>query len=72
MIHLTTSSRHTSRSAQTAPYVKLVLFDSTGKIPEEKQKTETVRRTLDPLYQAHVTFSKGFEDKILQVSVSDL
>ncbi|CAG4925399.1 unnamed protein product [Colias eurytheme] len=50
-----------------APYVKVYLVS--GKRCIAKAKTNTARRTLDPLYQQPLTFRENFKGCILQVTV---
>ncbi|XP_038209566.1 regulating synaptic membrane exocytosis protein 2 isoform X5 [Zerene cesonia] len=50
-----------------APYVKVYLVS--GKRCIAKAKTNTARRTLDPLYQQTLTFRENFKGCILQVTV---
>ncbi|XP_045501999.1 regulating synaptic membrane exocytosis protein 2 isoform X3 [Colias croceus] len=50
-----------------APYIKVYLVN--GKRCIAKAKTNTARRTLDPLYQQTLTFRENFKGCILQVTV---
>ncbi|CAH0722507.1 unnamed protein product, partial [Brenthis ino] len=50
-----------------APYVKVYLVS--GKRCIAKAKTNTARRTLDPLYQQTLTFRENFKGCVLQVTV---
>ncbi|CAH2100004.1 unnamed protein product [Euphydryas editha] len=50
-----------------APYVKVYLVS--GKRCIAKAKTNTARRTLDPLYQQTLTFRENFKGCVLQITV---
>lgn len=49
-----------------ASYVELELVDSKGSVA--KLKTVPARRTLDPLYQAHIFFTENYVGCALLVS----
>lgn len=48
-----------------APYVKVYLVS--GKKCIDKLKTNTARRTLDPLYQQQLVFRQAYQGCVLQV-----
>lgn len=47
------------------PFVKVFIVN--GKRVLDKGKTGHARRTLDPLFQQHLTFRKGLQGSIMQV-----
>ncbi|XP_026477591.1 regulating synaptic membrane exocytosis protein 3-like, partial [Ctenocephalides felis] len=49
------------------PFVKVFIVN--GKRVLDKGKTGHARRTLDPLFQQHLTFRKGLQGSIMQVTV---